>query len=232
MTDHLIIGDIAGRYHELMELLGNMPEGHVISVGDMVDRGRDSNRVIDFFMRKKNASAILGNHEHMMVDALTKGGFYQEGLWEFNGGIKTIQSYRDLPNEKELILEHVKWLSTLPKYIELENHNINGETKNVFISHAFLPNFYSNDVDDIQDGCNFGEDISRKGESTIIWNRGEPIIRQRWDLQVCGHNSQFGLREWRDQDEVYAICLDDSRHKKLTGLHLETMKVYQVDYKS
>ena len=29
-----VIGDIAGRYDELIELLNIMPKGHIVSVGD------------------------------------------------------------------------------------------------------------------------------------------------------------------------------------------------------
>ena len=75
-----IIGDIAGRYDELMLLLAKMPEADlIVSVGDMVDRGPKSKEVIEFFMTNPKAYAIYGNHESMMYEHLT-GNPYRD--WE------------------------------------------------------------------------------------------------------------------------------------------------------
>lgn len=209
-----IIGDIAGEYKTLMALLNKMPEGEVISVGDMVDRGPDSARVVDWFMR--NGRAIMGNHEHMMIDNLTKGYFYSSDIWLYNGGEHTLRSY-----DYEVPEDVIEWLQNLPLFIEI------GDT---LISHAFLRPAAVDDEVVLKENCELGASVMDKGETTILWNRREPVRREKWKLQVCGHNSQFGLREWRDEEGMYAICLDDSRHKKLTGLHLETMTIYQQDY--
>jgi len=206
-----IIGDIAGQYKSLIALTKQMPEGEIISVGDLVDRGPDSNRVIEYFMQP-GRRAILGNHEHLMLDYLLNGNFYPEGCWFNNGGSATIAAY---PNGI-VPQEHIDWLKALPKYIEIDN---------CLISHAFLT-----PATELKEQCDFGESIWDKDETTIIWNRREPVQRDDYRLQICGHNSQFGLREWGKEYGTYAICLDDSRKKRLTGLHLETMTVYQQSY--
>jgi serine/threonine protein phosphatase 1 len=225
-----IIGDIAGQYVPLVKLVGQMPAGEVISVGDMVDRGPDSQRVIEYFM-KEGRRAILGNHEHMMVDSLTGGGFYGRGIWIMNGGGATLTSYDEFREKQNPVpQEHIDWILGLPRFLELKDVEINGVKKDVFISHAFLRGFGGNDPEAVRYGCEFGRDIYDKDETTIVWNRGHPIRRETWDLQVCGHNSQFGLREWADDEGTFAICLDDSRKQVLTGLHLETMTIYQQPY--
>ena len=69
---HLIIGDIHGCYDELLELLdkaGLSDDDPIISVGDLVNRGPDSARVLDFFRATPNALAIRGNHEQRHLDA-------------------------------------------------------------------------------------------------------------------------------------------------------------------
>ena len=54
-----IIGDIAGRFDELMLLLAKMPESDkVILLGDMVDRGSQSKQVIEWAMTNPNVIAI------------------------------------------------------------------------------------------------------------------------------------------------------------------------------
>lgn len=209
-----IIGDIAGEYNTLMALLDKMPEGEVISVGDMVDRGLQSKEVIDFFM--KNGRAVLGNHEHLMLDHCQSRGFYGSDIWIMNGGYTTLNSYGG-----HVPPEVLTWIESLPLYIEI------GDT---LITHAFLRPAAIDDDIVLKENCDLGNSVLDKGETTIIWNRREPVRRNKWKLQVCGHNSQFGLREWRDEEGMFAVCLDDSRHRKLTGLHLETMTIYQQDY--
>ena len=67
-----------------------MPDEIPISVGDMIDRGPHSKEVLDFFLQ--NGKAILGNHEHMMLDHFNGGGEYQSRMWFLNGGNTTLES--------------------------------------------------------------------------------------------------------------------------------------------
>ena len=211
-----IIADVAGEYNTLLKLIDKMPPGEFIFLGDLVDRGADSSRVIDYVMRN-NYKCVMGNHEHLMLDYLTNGGFYNRDIWFWNGGSATLGSYPD----RKVPQEHIDWLSNLPKFLEIDG---------CLISHAFLRPATIDDRVVLDEVCEFGADISRKGETTIIWNRSEPVRRESWRLQICGHNSHWGLREFRDEQGLYAICLDDSRQKKLTGLHLPTMEIFQEDY--
>ena len=69
----LIIGDIHGCYAELQELLskaGVTSSDEIIALGDVVDRGPDSPRVLDFFRRQQNARSLIGNHERKHVRSL------------------------------------------------------------------------------------------------------------------------------------------------------------------
>lgn len=216
-----VIADVAGQYKALVQLIHKMPEGDFVFLGDLVDRGPDSKRVLDLVM-KNNYQCVLGNHEHMMLDYMTRGRFYGGDTWLWNGGTATLRSFEpDLaPHATQIPEKYLKWLANLPKYLEIDN---------CLISHAFARRF-SNVEDYLQDACEFGRSIWDKDETTIIWNRGEPTRDDRWRLQVCGHNSQFGLREWADEDGTYAICLDDSAKKVLTGMVLETGEIFQQEY--
>ena len=62
----LIVGDIHGCYAELCDLLdvaGLSSEDEIIAIGDIVDRGSESPRVLGFFRRQPNARSLMGNHE-------------------------------------------------------------------------------------------------------------------------------------------------------------------------
>ena len=69
-----IIGDIHGCFQELLELEAKIKEHakkhqwspYIVCVGDLIDRGPDSNKVVEHFLRGKNAgthTVITGNHE-------------------------------------------------------------------------------------------------------------------------------------------------------------------------
>lgn len=213
-----IIADVAGEYKALLALVKKMPQGEYISLGDMVDRGPDSDRVVEWFM--KNGKAILGNHEHMMLDFCRGSRYYDNDTWLWNGGVKTLKAYD--PFEQKgykdgIVPEHVlKWIEGLPLHMVVDG---------CLLSHSFIQPGMT-----LEESTKFGKGIWEVGESRIIWNRREPVRRPEYRLQICGHNSQFGLRRWADEQGEYAICLDDSRKKVLTGLHLPTMQIYQQEY--
>jgi len=219
-----VIADVAGQYKALVKLVDKMPDGEIISLGDMVDRGPDSQKVLDFFM-ESGRRAVLGNHEHMMLDYLRQGKFYDRRLWIYNGGSETLKSFdpsfERSPSEV-VPQKYLEWIDGLPKFIEIDN---------CLLSHSFLRGYMSSD-EALKHCCEFGETVYDKDETTIVWNRQEPVRRDKWRLQVCGHNSQFGLRKWEDKEGEYAICLDDSAKKVLTGMVLETGEVFQQEYVS
>lgn len=210
-----VIGDIAGQYKTLQALIAKMPPAPIMSVGDMIDRGPDSDKVVKYFMETPEAVAILGNHEHMMVDYYEKLGFYGEGIWQCNGGIHTQRAYGfDIPSEV------IKWAMKLPKFRIVEVGE-GRDKKKYFISHSFLYNKNK------KKSLNFHP---HDFEDSIIWNRWQPERVREYDLQISGHNSQWGLRRWIDDRGDYALSIDTSQEFILTGIHLPTMKVYQQAY--
>lgn len=213
-----IIGDIAGHYKTLIALLTKCPDDEPVSVGDMVDRGPRSKEVLEFFM--KNGRAILGNHEHMMLDHCRNEHYYDKGVWLGNGGRKTLLSY-DLSAEYnpygDIIPEEVLiWIGHLPLYLEIDN---------CLVSHSFIAPSLN-----LKEACEFGKSIWDVDETRIIWNREPPIRRPEWKLQLAGHNSQFGLTAFEDKQGTFAICLDDCRRKVLTAYNTNTRLIYQQEY--
>ena len=65
----LIVGDVHGCYDELMRLLENpkLPTyDHLIFVGDLIDKGPYSDKVIDW-VSNNDCKVVLGNHENFVV---------------------------------------------------------------------------------------------------------------------------------------------------------------------
>src|SRR3990167_4499879 len=104
-----IVGDIAGRYDQLLALLKKMPDDEVISIGDMIDRGPKSKEVIEWFM--KNGKAILGNHEHMMLDFYRNENYYEHDVWQQNGGSVTLTSFDPAERHRAFEVVPIKVLS-------------------------------------------------------------------------------------------------------------------------
>jgi predicted phosphodiesterase len=71
MNGRLIaIGDIHGCHQEFAELLDRVAfskDDQLILLGDLVNRGPDSNRVIDL-ARQYKAISLLGNHELRLLN--------------------------------------------------------------------------------------------------------------------------------------------------------------------
>ncbi len=70
MTGRIIaIGDIHGchlEFAELLERLALAPDDRLILVGDLVNRGPDSNKVVDLALQHR-AISLLGNHEARLL---------------------------------------------------------------------------------------------------------------------------------------------------------------------
>ena len=202
-----VIGDVAGNYLTLRALLKKMPPGEPISIGDQGDRGPRSKQVFEFFMN--NGRAVLGNHCHMMISHYRKNHYYESGIWYYNGGSSTNNSFGgQVPDQV------INWVETLPKYLIIEN---------CLISHAFVnPRFTS-----VQEACDLDSSAyTQQGEDSIIWNRSKPCRRAEYSLQIAGHNSNFGLKWFED----FAIGIDTSRQKVLTGIHLPSKQIYQQEF--
>lgn len=250
-----VIGDIAGNFLTLKALLAKMPQdAELISLGDPNDRGPRSKEVIEFLM--SNGRTVQSNHAHLFTHAwrqsATPGAqprFYEKDVFMWNGGGPTLNSYgenwhidtiwRHVPED------HIKWLESCPMYIE---------TDGFVMSHA--PLHIQRTLQEASDiGTGFDELPSFfQSEYSLIWNRGVPE-RPHPDLKgkinLFGHNSsnmvkvyttQFpnGLKvdnnglqkllKTQDQYPIYGICIDTSSDKKLTGLHLPTMTIYEQEY--
>ncbi|WNZ43876.1 metallophosphoesterase family protein [Leptolyngbya boryana CZ1] len=118
-TRRIVIGDVHGHYDGLMNLLDTIaPEAsdQVYFLGDLIDRGPQSYQVIEF-VKNSPYQSLLGNHEHLLLEAFPNGQVYAPALqaWLQSGGRATVASYTDM----DVLVEHVQWIRTLPTYLDL-----------------------------------------------------------------------------------------------------------------
>ncbi|MEI7833203.1 MAG: metallophosphoesterase, partial [bacterium] len=115
MADYIAIGDIHGMDGMLEKLLGCLPEaGTLVFLGDYIDRGPGSRRVLDRLLaleQQRKCIFLRGNHEMLALDAL-KGDRQAELMWLFNGGAETVSEYEG----GVLTPEHIDFLKRTQFY--------------------------------------------------------------------------------------------------------------------
>lgn len=123
------IGDIHGRLDRLDRVLARLPEGRtLVFLGDYIDRGPDSRGVVERLLRleaQRPCVMLCGNHEDMLLDALS--GAYEGAAvdWLRNGGDATLRSYgasnlRRLA--EELPASHRRFYQGLREHWETEEY--------------------------------------------------------------------------------------------------------------
>lgn len=134
-----IIGDIHGNADELDELLlklgytqmyGVWKHAHrkAIFVGDFIDRGPNSRRVLETIrgmVKNKYAHAILGNHELNAIFYYTK---YRDGKpikRPSESNRKLIEQVKsEFDGDTNLFKDYIKWLRTLPIHLDFGDFRI------------------------------------------------------------------------------------------------------------
>ena len=113
MGKNYVIGDIQGCYRSFQELLNTIgigAEDHMWCVGDLVNRGADSYKVLRFIVDHQNQMhTVLGNHDvHLMRRFFLKTSSKQGD---------TLEELLQSPDSEELI----GWLAKQPWMVELRD---------------------------------------------------------------------------------------------------------------
>jgi len=220
---YYIIGDVHGYYDKLMRLVRKLPEdAALVFVGDLIDRGPDSAKVIAF-IRENGHLCVRGNHEAFMIaQRYLPGKPWKENsdyeLWMVNGGAATLESY-GLHNYATLRREgsspllqpffrDIEWLQTLPYYLELDGCEING--RRVVVSHASVSHIWEKRGTD-EEAFN----------TLVVSNRDAPVSVEGI-YNVFGHTP---LREARIYDYAARIDTGPYLYGTLSALEVPSLKV-------
>lgn len=126
-----VLSDIHGqkrRFDSIMKQIDLQPEDTLYILGDVIDRNPHGIQILRQIMKMPNVKMLLGNHEHMMLDALyfhqdeyEFGWRYRQekrlSLWYRNGGDVTHQYLKHI--RKDIRAEVFAFLSQLPINIEI-----------------------------------------------------------------------------------------------------------------
>ena len=185
----LAIGDVHGCFDALQTVLSFVavsPKDCVVWLGDYVDRGPDSAKVIDFLSKlpEERNSFLRGNHEIMMQNA--RGNLNSLRSWAACGGDATWESYIAEFGGHEGVqavpTAHWNFLDRLLPYFETDSH--------IFV-HASL----DSDVD-----------LADQFEDTLFWGDFNSIgPHYSGKHTICGHTSQ---KAGAPVGNAHATCID------------------------
>jgi len=134
-----IIGDVHGYAGLLKKLLVNLgyaksndgyrhPDRKAIFLGDFINRGpriKKTIRIIRSMVENGNAMSVIGNHEINFIISGIKDESWlpmvRRSQRNFLSGLKTIKEFSNSSDELE---SHLKWLRTLPLFLDLEGIRI------------------------------------------------------------------------------------------------------------
>lgn len=113
------ISDIHGEYELFLRLLDKIAfsdNDTLIVLGDMIDKGSDSIKLVDFIRRQSNIKAILGNHEYDFLK------YYDHLMRSCAGGnfdlvLEKLQAYFS-QDRMCISFEITDFLESLPLFIE------------------------------------------------------------------------------------------------------------------
>lgn len=177
--NHWVIPDIHGCYKTLKLLVEKKiiptKEDTITFLGDYIDRGPDSKKVIDYIMMLQlefpNINCLRGNHEEYMIES-----FYAEqnkkwysffignntvGLWKSVGGNDTLKSFK-VKKIKDIPKKYIDWLENLKYYILTDNFIIVHAGLNFKIEDPFSDKLAMTSLRD------FEVDMKKTGQRRII----------------------------------------------------------------
>ena len=170
------VGDVHGCLGLLEQLLDevqpDLANDTLIFMGDYIDRGPDSRKVVDYVLRlrqkypREHIICLKGNHEAMFQDFLQDR---ERAMFMFNGGMKTIRDYwgENWESLPRLLLppEHEEFYRELKLYHETPDY--------IFAHAGLLP----------------GVPLAEQQEKDLLWIRGQFIASMEdfGRLVIFGH---------------------------------------------
>ena len=153
--------DIHGQYDYFTEMLSKINfnnEDYMYIIGDVIDRGPDSIKLLRLIMKMDNVKMLIGNHEDMMIKSLLFHDNVQFSTWMANGGDVTYEEFIKLDDDVQNEILHFLYKS--PVAIT----NLKVEDNIFYLVHACHLNYY---VDGEILYCDlYTEDIKK-----CVWSR-------------------------------------------------------------
>lgn len=231
-----VMSDIHGRlnrFEKMLKQIDLQQEDTLYILGDVIDRGPDSIKILQKIMQMENVIFLVGNHEYMMIECadflLSEineeiiGELDEKTLdaaldWMRIGGKVTIDEFKHLPvEERQDILDYI---SEGLIYQELTVGD-----QDYILVHGGLGNY--NQLKTMDDYT----------LEELIWSRAEYDIEYFPDKYVVtGHTPTYLIAEndrpgyiYRKNNHIAIDCGCASRKGKLAAIRLDDGTEFYVD---
>lgn len=214
-----VIGDIHGELEKLKNILTqanfDYQNDQLISLGDVVDRGKNSYGVVEELLKIKNLVAVRGNHDDEWLNYLKTS---QSSLWS-QGASATYFSYENALVKPEV---HFSFFANqLPYYIDSNN--------NLFIHGGFNRHKLLTEQDEFV--FYWDRDLFLAALSYKEMNQTEhPFkIKQNFNKIYVGHTPTTYWGKTTPIEAANIINMDTGCGKGglLTLLNLQTNQIFQ-----
>lgn len=195
--DVIAVGDIHARYDLLEKLIEHVRDTQavIIFLGDIIDRGGQDIQVVETIRKLtedpeseglSNVFCLMGNHEGMLIDALT-GPMQSTLLWMQNGG--NFDQY-------DVLSEHLEWFEQLPIFMTID--------ETMFIHAGIYP------------GVDPTDTINKGKTENLLWMREPFLSYgpefEKWNpglkQVIFGHTPKFDVGEGLPYTIPDGICID------------------------
>jgi serine/threonine protein phosphatase 1 len=205
----LAIGDIHGcstALRRLLEIVRICPDDTVVTLGDYMNRGPDTQGVVDELValrQRTHLVTLMGNHEQMWLRALDSPEAEEE--WKASGGDSTLASY-GLKYAREIPSAHNAFFQSCLKYHEEETH---------FFVHANVDPYAP---------------LDSQADHTLLWEHLNSCSAAHISNKkmICGHSPQ---ENGKPRNFGCAVCIDTNVHDGgwLTCLEVRTGFYWQAN---
>lgn len=206
------IGDVHGCAVELRMLINRLPiteDTTVVFVGDYVDRGPDSKGVVDTILELAdhcNVVTLMGNHEQMLLGYLEDPFSHVAGMFIYNGGSATLESYSDGHGDWHIPESHIEFFNNL---------RLSYETEHDFFVHAGVPDVPLEELD------------RREHWERMLWTR-KPFLNSeyRWSKMIVhGHSRVNEVEVHENRINIDTGCV---YRNQLSAIALPGHRVFSV----
>lgn len=204
----IAIGDIHGcadELEQLLQLIQPTADDTLVFLGDYIDRGPDSQRVINTVIGLRETCEVVtlvGNHEIMLLDAILQP--LMQSLWLQFGGRQTLDSYGG--DFDSIPADHLTFLESCQRFHETEGH--------LFVHANYLPN----------------SPLDQQDPQVLLWthlSELQPTAHVSGKRVIVGHTPQ---KNGKILDYGHLVCLDTFcfGNGVLTGMDVHTDQLWQT----
>ncbi len=233
----LVVPEVHGAFDSLEVILGRVlplrfsihQEDSLVFLGDYIDRGPDSDLVIDRLISLSGEQRIFmikGNHEELLLKSLESEANYK--YWISQGGHTTVLAYmkraklfeQDPLNFPQSRLrdiipkDHIDFLKSLPEYLSYDNY--------YFVHSGF--NYLSSFEETTRNGMLFDDSSAKYARNCI--GKKIPITVNSQNVIVAAHNLNNKSPVITPRD----MMLDVGAPQRLIVFDLNSMKCGMVKH--